>query len=67
MLPLVRIVGAALHIAAEEISPFKVGIYIAAFALESAGVGPLLLCTTSFLGVVFVIHTLTQIFIIDAC
>ena len=50
----VRIVGGALHIAAEEISPPSIGVYIGAFALESSGVAPLLLCTTSFLGVMYV-------------
>ncbi|KLO19997.1 hypothetical protein SCHPADRAFT_816698 [Schizopora paradoxa] len=46
---IVRIVGGAIHIAAEEVTPPKTGLFIAAFAIESAGVAPLLLCTSSWL------------------
>jgi len=49
---IIRIVGGALHIAAELKRPVEIGLYIAAFSLESAGIAPLLLCTTSFLGVI---------------
>lgn len=49
---IVRIVGGALHIAAEESNPPSVGLFIGAFSLESAGIAPLLLCTSSFLGLV---------------
>ncbi|KAH8120501.1 hypothetical protein DFH11DRAFT_1560345 [Phellopilus nigrolimitatus] len=46
-----RIVGGILHVAAEKTVPPKTGLYIGAFALESAGLAPLLLTTLSFLGV----------------
>ncbi|KAI5123723.1 hypothetical protein M0805_000316 [Coniferiporia weirii] len=49
---LFRIVGGAAHVAAEKISPPKTGLYITAFALEGAGLGPLLMCTVSLIGVV---------------
>jgi len=49
---LVRIIGGALHVAAETERPVKIGLYIGAFSLESAGIGPLLLCTCAFLATI---------------
>jgi len=49
---IVRIIGGALHVAAEEVKPPKLGLFIGAFAIESAGVAPLLLCTSSWLQVI---------------
>lgn len=52
--------GGALHISAEQQSPPSIGIYVAAFSFEAAGLSPLLLCTTSFLGVVCATSQCTQ-------
>lgn len=49
-----RIVGGAVHIAAEEQNTPSIGVFVTAFSLEAAGLSPLMLCTTSFLGVVCV-------------
>ena len=53
----VRIVGGVLHIVVEKISNPSTGLYTAAFALESAGVTTLLLCTIAFIGIMFVSFT----------
>lgn len=52
ILSITRIVGASLHIAAEQTRPVKVGLFIGYFVLEGAGLAPLLLATTEFLGTI---------------
>ncbi|KAI0793369.1 hypothetical protein C8Q75DRAFT_749932 [Abortiporus biennis] len=49
---LIRIIGSALHIAAETIDSNNINIQIAAGIFESAGVSPLLGATLGFLGTV---------------
>jgi len=49
----VRITGGALLVAAEEVVPPNIGLYTAAYILESAGLSPLLLATIGFLGLVY--------------
>jgi hypothetical protein len=44
LLPVARILGAALQIAAENTNPPSVGLYTAAAILNSVGLVPLLLC-----------------------
>ncbi|KAL4069331.1 hypothetical protein J3A83DRAFT_3530266 [Scleroderma citrinum] len=46
---LIRVVGGALLVAAEEIRPAVTGLYIGGYALEASGLSPLLLCTLSLL------------------
>lgn len=43
-LPILRIVGSILEIAAENVSSGKLGLYTAATILDSIGLVPLLLC-----------------------
>jgi len=52
ILSLTRIIGAALHIAAEEVRPINTGLYIGYSVLEPAGLSPLLIATTSFLSTI---------------
>lgn len=47
-----RIIGGALDIAAEQTHPPSKGLYITALSFETAGTGPLLLCTMGFLGLI---------------
>jgi hypothetical protein len=49
LLPIVRIVGAAMEIAAENVNPPSIGLYTAAAVLYSIGLVPLLLCLMGFL------------------
>jgi len=46
---LIRLVGGALLVAAEEITPPNINLYIAGYACEASGVSPLLLCTLGLL------------------
>lgn len=46
---LIRIVGGALLVAAEEIRPAVTGLYIGGYSLEASGLSPLLLCTLALL------------------
>jgi len=59
-----RIVGGALHIAAEKTSPPSIGLFSAAFAIESAGVAALLLCTLGFIGIIGT-HATTYLFFVQ--
>ncbi|PAV22240.1 hypothetical protein PNOK_0219700 [Pyrrhoderma noxium] len=45
---LCKIVGAALHIAAEEVTPVNKSLYTGALIMEGIGLTPLLLCTFAF-------------------
>ncbi|KIO07482.1 hypothetical protein M404DRAFT_136374 [Pisolithus tinctorius Marx 270] len=49
MFSLIRIIGGALLVAAEEITPAVTGLYIGGYALEASGLSPLLLSTLSLL------------------
>ncbi|KAH7883944.1 hypothetical protein F5I97DRAFT_1938582 [Phlebopus sp. FC_14] len=49
MFTLIRVVGGALLVAAEEIRPAVLGLYIGGYALEASGLSPLLLCTLGLL------------------
>ncbi|KAI6045177.1 hypothetical protein EDC04DRAFT_2638894 [Pisolithus marmoratus] len=46
---LIRIIGGALLVAAEEIKPAVTGLYIGGYALEASGLSPLLLSTLALL------------------
>lgn len=46
---LVRIVGGALLVAAEEVTPAVTGLYIGGYALEASGLSPLLMSTLALL------------------
>ncbi|KAH8116335.1 hypothetical protein DFH11DRAFT_1542372 [Phellopilus nigrolimitatus] len=46
-----RVAGGVIHIVAEKVDPPVKGLFIAAYVLEGVGLGPLLLCTASFLEV----------------
>jgi len=46
---LVRIVGGSLHIAAEEVRPINISLFIGYSILEAAGLSPLLIATVGFL------------------
>lgn len=49
LLPIVRIVGAAMQIAVENVHPPSVGLYTGAAVLYSIGLVPLLLCLMGLL------------------
>jgi hypothetical protein len=49
LLPFVRLVGAAMEIAAENINPPSTGLYTGAAVLYSIGLVPLLLCLMGLL------------------
>ncbi|EIW86368.1 hypothetical protein CONPUDRAFT_140954 [Coniophora puteana RWD-64-598 SS2] len=46
---IIRVVGGALLVAAEEITPPNINLYIAGYACEASGVSPLLMCTLGLL------------------
>ncbi|KAG1908567.1 uncharacterized protein F5891DRAFT_1098125 [Suillus fuscotomentosus] len=46
---IIRVLGGALLVAAEDITPANIGLYIGGYALESSGLSPLLLCTLGLL------------------
>ena len=48
-LPVVRIIGSAMELAAENITPPSIGLYTGAAILSSVGLLPLLLCLMSLL------------------
>lgn len=48
-----RVIGGAMMIAAELTRPVNFNLYIGAFILEAAGLSPLLLATSVFLGIVY--------------
>lgn len=51
----VRIIGASVRLSAELNNPPNTEELVMAFSFEAAGLGPLLMCTTSLLGIVSVI------------
>jgi hypothetical protein len=50
---IIRVLGGALLVAAEEITPVNTSLYIGGFALEASGLSPLLLCTLGLLHSIF--------------
>ncbi|KAG2045336.1 hypothetical protein BDR03DRAFT_848884 [Suillus americanus] len=42
---IIRVLGGALLVAAEEVTPVNTSLYIGGYALEASGLSPLLLCT----------------------
>lgn len=50
---IMRVLGGSLLVAAEEVSPVNIGLYIGGYALESSGLSPLLVCTLGLLHSVF--------------
>ncbi|KAG2046402.1 hypothetical protein BDR06DRAFT_191701 [Suillus hirtellus] len=50
---IIRVLGGALLVAAEDITPANIGLYIGGYALESSGLSPLLLCTLGLLHSMF--------------
>jgi hypothetical protein len=50
---IIRVLGGALLVAAEEITPVNISLYIGGFALEASGLSPLLLCTLGLLHSIF--------------
>ncbi|KAG1825480.1 uncharacterized protein BJ212DRAFT_1259563 [Suillus subaureus] len=50
---IVRVLGGALLVAAEEITPVNTSLYIGGYALEASGLSPLLLCTLGLLHSIF--------------
>ncbi|KAI6032071.1 hypothetical protein BKA83DRAFT_4209584, partial [Pisolithus microcarpus] len=46
---LIRIIGGALLVAAEEVTPVVTGLYIGGYALEASGLSPLLMSTLALL------------------
>ncbi|KAG0699720.1 hypothetical protein DFH29DRAFT_35458 [Suillus ampliporus] len=50
---IIRVLGGSLLVAAENITPVNIGLYIGGFALEASGLSPLLLCTLGLLHSVF--------------
>ncbi|KAG2123609.1 hypothetical protein DEU56DRAFT_829381 [Suillus clintonianus] len=50
---LIRVLGGALLIAAEEVTPVNTSLYIGGYALEASGLSPLLLCTLGLLHSIF--------------
>ena len=50
----VRIAGGALLVAAELVVPSKVDLFLAAYVLQPAGLGILMLATIGFLGLAYV-------------
>ncbi|KAH7929343.1 hypothetical protein BV22DRAFT_131576 [Leucogyrophana mollusca] len=53
MFSLIRVVGGALLVAAEEITPPVIGLYIGGYALEASGLSPLLLSSLGLLHTTF--------------
>lgn len=49
----IRVLGGALLVAAEEITPVNTSLYIGGYALEASGLSPLLLCTLGLLHSIF--------------
>lgn len=49
----IRVLGGALLVAAEDITPANISLYIGGYALESSGLSPLLLCTLGLLHSMF--------------
>ncbi|KAG2142608.1 hypothetical protein BD769DRAFT_1568462 [Suillus cothurnatus] len=50
---IIRVLGGALLVAAEEITPVNTSLYIGGYALEASGLSPLLLCTLGLLHSIF--------------
>ncbi|KAG2370239.1 hypothetical protein BDR07DRAFT_1265453 [Suillus spraguei] len=50
---IMRVLGGAFLVAAEEITPVNDGLYTAGYMLEVAGLAPLLLCTLTLLRLIF--------------
>ncbi|KAG1829518.1 hypothetical protein EV424DRAFT_432510 [Suillus variegatus] len=50
---IIRVLGGALLVAAEDITPANTSLYIGGYALESSGLSPLLLCTLGLLHSMF--------------
>jgi hypothetical protein len=50
---IIRVLGGALLVAAEDITPVNISLYIGGFALEASGLSPLLLCTLGLLHSIF--------------
>ncbi|KAG0706726.1 hypothetical protein DFH29DRAFT_115104 [Suillus ampliporus] len=50
---IIRVLGGALLVAAEDITPVNTGLYIGGYVLEASGLSPLLLCTLGLLRSVF--------------
>ncbi|KAG1798780.1 hypothetical protein EV424DRAFT_1332800 [Suillus variegatus] len=50
---IIRVLGGALLVAAEDITPANISLYIGGYALESSGLSPLLLCTLGLLHSMF--------------
>ncbi|KAG2345309.1 hypothetical protein BDR05DRAFT_975098 [Suillus weaverae] len=53
VIPLVRVLGGAFLVAAEEVTPVNNGLYTAGYILEVVGIAPLLLCTLGLLRSIF--------------
>ncbi|KAG1825484.1 uncharacterized protein BJ212DRAFT_1443614 [Suillus subaureus] len=49
----IRVLGGALLVAAEEVTPVNTSLYIGGYALEASGLSPLLLCTLGLLHSIF--------------
>lgn len=50
---IIRVLGGALLVAAEEVTPVNTSLYIGGYALEASGLSPLLLCTLGLLHSIF--------------
>ncbi|KAG2160198.1 uncharacterized protein EDB93DRAFT_1073789 [Suillus bovinus] len=50
---IIRVLGGSLLVAAEDITPANISLYIGGYALESSGLSPLLLCTLGLLHSMF--------------
>ncbi|KAG1758036.1 hypothetical protein EDB19DRAFT_82104 [Suillus lakei] len=50
---IIRVLGGALLVAAEEITPVNISLYIGGYSLEASGLSPLLLCTLGLLHSIF--------------
>ncbi|KAG1757965.1 hypothetical protein EDB19DRAFT_1660046 [Suillus lakei] len=50
---IIRVLGGAFLVAAEEITPANTGLYIGGFALQASGLSPLLICTLGLLHSIF--------------
>jgi hypothetical protein len=50
---IIRVLGGALLVAAEDITPVNTSLYIGGYALEASGLSPLLLCTLGLLHSIF--------------
>ncbi|KAG2370336.1 hypothetical protein BDR07DRAFT_1476331 [Suillus spraguei] len=50
---IIRVLGGSLLVAAEEVTPANISLYIGGYALEASGLSPLLLCTLGLLHSIF--------------